>query len=346
MQCWFCPLEYVPQSSHGYFERYADLVDQHHPEFEELGLQVAVVDYTNTQALQYTLRGVDLLISTIQGDSQLNLIEAARRARVRTFVPSEFEGALAHRSTADDPFDRGSTAALRLLSERSQSRSSAYHMRYTVFSCGVFYERFHPGGLAFFNIGAGANVQHPGEYLLDVNAATAEIVQLNAQGGPATVTMTSVYDVARFVAAAIDIGPEHWPEELRMRGDQLTVLEVIHACSTARGGKPSISWYAKPWMLISERAVPFNLVNHAYSNIQAHLDYAVETGDINRWWYFQRLRATADGRYVFARANLNELLDQTNGVIVAPPRFVDWLRQVYEQYELQPPLFPGTLPLG
>lgn len=201
---------------------------------------MAVVDYTNTRALQYTLQGVDLLISTIPGASQLNLIEAARRARVRTFVPSEFEGALAHRPTADDPLDRGSAAALRLLAEGSSSRSTTTNrMRHTVFSCGVFYERFHPGGLAFFDIGAGAGVQHPGSYLLDVNAATAEIVQLNAQGGSAAVTMTSVYDVARYVAAAIEMGPEHWPEELRMRGDQLTVLDVVQACSTARGGKLS-----------------------------------------------------------------------------------------------------------
>lgn len=216
---------------------YADQIShQHHPEFEDLGLQVAIVDYTDVQALQYTLRGVDLLISTVQGDSQLNLIEAARRARVRTFVPSEFEGALAHRPTADDPLDRGSAAALRLLSEGSRSRSSSHRMRYTVFSCGIFYERFHPGGLAFFNIGAGANVQLPGDYLLDVNTATAEIVQRNAQGGSAALSMTSIYDVARYVAGAIEIGPENWPEELRMRGDQLTVVELVQACSTARAG--------------------------------------------------------------------------------------------------------------
>lgn len=176
-----------------------------------------------------------MLVSTIQGDSQLHLIQAARRARVRTFVPSEFEGPLAHRPTADDPLDHGSAAALRLLSELS-SPSSSHRMRYTVFTCGVFYERFHPGGLAFYNMGAGANVQLPGDYLLDVNAATAEIVQHNAQGGLVALAMTSVYDLARYVAGAIEIGPENWPEELRMRGDQLTVLELVQACSTARAG--------------------------------------------------------------------------------------------------------------
>lgn len=103
--------------------------------------------------------------------------------------------------------------------------------------------------------------------------------------------------------------------------------------------------YVASWVLISKQTVPFNLVNHEYGNIQAHLDYAVETADINRWWYFQRLRATADGRYTFTRANLNDLINQTDGVTIAPMRFVHWLRQVYDQYQLQPPLFPGALPM-
>lgn len=101
-------------------------------------------------------------------------------------------------------------------------------------------------------------------------------------------------------------------------------------------------------MLITpSRAVPFNLVNHEYGNIPAHLDYAFDTGDSTRWWYFQRLRATADGRYIFARANLEELLAQSGVATIVPLRFVDWLRQVCEQYQLgvQPPLFPGALPL-
>ena len=33
--------------------------------------------------------------------------------------------------------------------------SRSHPMRYTVFACGVFYERFAPGGLAAYNLGAG-----------------------------------------------------------------------------------------------------------------------------------------------------------------------------------------------
>lgn len=222
---------------------FADNTNQQHPEFEELGVQVAVVDYANVPELRYALRGLDLVISTISGESQLNLIDAARHARVRTFVPSEFEGAVAHRPTSDDPLDRGSEAALRLLNEWSQSNANGPTLRYTVFSCGVFYERFQPGGLGtMLNIGAGSNVHVPGAFLLNVNTATAEIVDQTAHGRPVAVSMTSVCDVARFVAAAIEIGPDRWPREFRMRGDQLSVMDIVSACSTASRGESAVAF--------------------------------------------------------------------------------------------------------
>jgi hypothetical protein len=204
------------------------------PEFEQnLGVQTAVVNYASVDELQYTLLGIDLVISTIAGDEQLNLINAARRAHVRTFVPSEFEGGIGHRPTPD-PLDCGSEAAMKLLLRYSQSGSN--RMGYTIFSCGVFYERFGPGGLGLYNICAGSNDQIPGNFLVDVEASTAEIIVHDAQGRPIEVSMTSVYDFARFIAAAINIGPTEWPTEFKMRGDQMSVRNIVAACSNVRGG--------------------------------------------------------------------------------------------------------------
>ncbi len=191
-----------------------------------------MVDFNNVEELRYTLQGVDVLISTIANSEQLNLIDAARRARVRLFVPSEFEGALAHRP-ANDPLDRGSQAALELLQRWSQSRS--HHMQYTVFSCGIFMERFGPGGLQSYNIGAGSGLQSADDYLINIESATAEIIETNGQGRPTQVTLTSAYDVARFVAAAIEMGPGSWPREFRMRGDQMSVRDLVAICSDVRG---------------------------------------------------------------------------------------------------------------
>ncbi len=79
------------------------------------------MDYSNIEELRYALLGVNLVISTIGGTEQFNLIDAARRARVVMFVPSEFEGALDHRPTANDALDRETGAVLDLLRRWSQS---------------------------------------------------------------------------------------------------------------------------------------------------------------------------------------------------------------------------------
>jgi len=208
----------------------------------ELGIQVAVVNYTVAEELRYALQGVDILISTIGGAEQLDLIDAARWARVRLFVPSEFEGSLSHRSTSEIALDRGSDAVMDILRRWSQSKSSP--MAYTVFSCGVFYERFAPGGLNRFNIGGGqpGGALEQGDFLLDVEMGTAEIVETNGQNRPVQVSMVSVYDAARFVAAAIELGPASWPREFKMRGDQMTARDIVGVCSQVRGS----SWPPLP----------------------------------------------------------------------------------------------------
>jgi hypothetical protein len=199
-------------------------------------LQVAVVDFSNVEELRYALQGVDLLISTIPGTEQLNLVDAARRARVRVLVPSEFEGSVSHRpaNQTSDPLDRGSHATLNLLRQISQSKPNS--MQYTVFSCGLFMERFGPGGLHTYKLGASTGVQNSNDYIVDIAQGAAEIVDSSTQGKPAQVVLTSVYDVARFVAAAIELGPTNWPREFKMRGDQMTVGNIIATCSTVRGG--------------------------------------------------------------------------------------------------------------
>lgn len=193
---------------------------------------MAEVDYSNVQRLRYILRGVDLVISTIGGDEQLCLINAARLARVRYFVPSEFEGGIDQRPANDPLDDRGSAAALEAL--RRPSPQGSPTMVYTVFTCGILMERFAPGGLSQYNMGRSSYVQVPGDYLVNIHTATADIVETNSEGRPVQVCMTSVHDVARFVAAAIEIGPRNWPREYMMRGDHMTVRDIVGACSRFR----------------------------------------------------------------------------------------------------------------
>ncbi|KAH6649744.1 hypothetical protein F5144DRAFT_542892 [Chaetomium tenue] len=274
-----------------------------HPELEECcpGCQVAIVDYDDVENLRYTLQGVDLVISTIAGNEQLNLIDAARRARVRVFVPSEFEGDLSHRP-ANDPLDRGSQSALQLLEGWSQSKS--HRLRYTVFSCGIFMERFGPGGLQTYGIGAGSGIQGPDDYLVNLQDARAEIIPGNSSGRPVRISMTSVYDVAQFITAALDLGLDNWPKEFRMRGDSVTVQELVETCSNALG-------------------VPISLVTRHYQEVEAQAEACQQSGDWAQWYYFQRLLQTANGRYHVRQTNLNEATQ------VQPLTFRGWLDNVW-----------------
>jgi hypothetical protein len=187
---------------------------------------VVVVDYDSQTDLLYALRGTDLVISTISGSPQINLIDAASRAEVRRFCPSDFEGPPTRRRGNEDPFDRGRAAALEYLREISR-RNTRHPMLFTTFTCGVFYERFARGGLASKGIGLGTGLEQQGAYLLDIERNAGEVVEYNAAGQPVYLCLTSVVDVARFVVAAIGLGINNWPAEFRMRGDRRTVTQII-----------------------------------------------------------------------------------------------------------------------
>lgn len=75
--------------------------------------------------------------------------------------------------------------------------------------------------------------------------------------------------------------------------------------------------------------VPFTLAVHSYQDALAQAEYYQQTEDWGRWHYFQRLIATADGRYSFRQPNLNEVLVQA-GLISAPPlTFKQWVEGVW-----------------
>ncbi|KAK3402784.1 hypothetical protein B0T20DRAFT_7589 [Sordaria brevicollis] len=302
------------------------LTRQLHPEFQENlpSCQLVQIDYQNVEELNYVLRGVDLLISTISNNEQLNLIDAARRARVRCFVPSEFEGPLSYRLAANftDPLDnRGSRAALDLLESWSQSRS--HRMNYTVFACGIFMERFAPGGgLQAWGMGTQlglmGSMQPMSDYLVNIEHSTADVVERDPQGRTAYVAMTSMYDVARFVAAAIELTGtgalgmplERWPREWRVRGDCMTVGELVRTCELVR-------------------CVQFSVTRQTYQEAEAWANEHQRAGDVATYLYYQRLLQTASGRYTIRSTNLNELVNQSARTAFQPLRFREWLEQVW-----------------
>lgn len=190
-----------------------------------------VADYSNGPGLEFNLAGVNVVISTISGASQLALIDAAFRAGVHRFAPAEFEGRPSLRPV-QDALDRGRRGALERL-HQYQPRG----MQYCVFVCGIFYERFAPGGMIASNIGRGSGISGEGDYVLNTRHMKAHIPH-EPDGPAATVCITSAQDVGRFVAASV--GMPHWPSELRMCGERMNFSDLVRVAEVIRGNLFSV----------------------------------------------------------------------------------------------------------
>lgn len=189
------------------------------PNLSAQGYQLQIVNYTSQESLQFALRGIDTVVSTVTGASQVELIKAAVQVGVRRFAPAEFEG-LPEMRTAGDALDRGRAAARQWLHYYSQQIES------TIFICGVLYERFQPGGLAASLIGLGSGFAGEGDFMMDIRRMTAAAPTHNADNQPAvTICMTAAQDVARFVTRALDL--RKWPPVMSMYGERLTVIELL-----------------------------------------------------------------------------------------------------------------------
>lgn len=188
-----------------------------------------MTNYSDGPGLAFNLTGIDTVISTVSGTAQLALIDAALQARVRRFAPAEFEG-LPSLRPVPDPLDRGRRAALDRL-QQYQARG----LQYCVFVCGIFYERFAPGGMIASNIGRGSGISGEGDYIMNVRRMKGQIPYASDRR-PALVCITSVQDVGRFIAAAIGI--TQWPAELRMCGERVDFSSLVRMAELMRGMYP------------------------------------------------------------------------------------------------------------
>lgn len=179
------------------------------------------------QSLQYALRGIDTVISTVTGPNQIELIRAAVSVRVRRFAPAEFEG-LPQLRPADDPLDRDRTVARQWLAYYSQ------HIQSTTFVCGILYERFQPGGLRQSRIGLTGGLSGEGDYIMNCRTMEAQVPCYDANNHPnVTICLTAAQDVGKFVTKALDL--PRWPPEMRMCGQRLAVKDLVLLVQRLRG---------------------------------------------------------------------------------------------------------------
>jgi hypothetical protein len=163
-------------------------------------------------------------------------------------VPSEFEGMPACRPQQQDALDRGKAASLARLRHYQN-----YGMEYTVFACGIFYERFAPGGLASLQLGHGTNISREGDYIIDIRKRKAHIPSYTNAGQPVRICMTSAEDVARFVVASLDV--PQWPTELRMQGERMTILEIVQVAETMRGMLSSLCFRSYYFLFLDDAEI-------------------------------------------------------------------------------------------
>ncbi|KAI5456759.1 hypothetical protein BGZ63DRAFT_428865 [Mariannaea sp. PMI_226] len=176
---------------------------------------VLIVDYSSPENIEGVLKAnaIDTVISCLTmnteegSQAQLNLIEgAAKSTTVRRFAPSEFGIDYMAASKANYPFpstDFKVAAVNKLLGFPT--------MKYTRFINGTFMDYFGPFQ-SRLNVIA---------LVVDYENGKAVV----AGDGNTPVVITHSTDVARFVAAALDL--EEWPEASVIRGDKVTLNELV-----------------------------------------------------------------------------------------------------------------------
>ncbi|KAK8095658.1 hypothetical protein PG999_013680 [Apiospora kogelbergensis] len=103
-------------------------------------VEVAPVDYDSLDSLIAALKGQDAVVSTLASmalEKQLLLVEAASKAGVKRFIPSDFGSDTVHPKTSKLPV-YGHKVAVQDALKREASNAGSGDMTYTLVLCGPF----------------------------------------------------------------------------------------------------------------------------------------------------------------------------------------------------------------
>ncbi|KAL6401342.1 hypothetical protein AUP68_15211 [Ilyonectria robusta] len=193
---------------------------------------VLVVDYSSPDNIADVLKDnvIDTMVSCLtmntekDSHAQLNLIEGAvKSTTVRRFAPSEFGIDYMVASKANYPFPSAEykVAAINKLRDVPT-------MEYTRFINGTFMDYFGPP-----------------QARTRLNVISLVVDHENRKAavpgdGNNPVVLTHSTDVARFVAASLDL--VEWPEASVIRGDRLTLNALVAFAESAKGCKFNVSY--------------------------------------------------------------------------------------------------------
>ena len=192
-------------------------------------VQVKQISYDDCTSLIEALNGVHTVISAINGvdphsvvHTQLALLDAAVKAGVKRFAPSEFATAV----DEDHPVD-------------------LYKMKRVVGDAvkksGLEYTLFHNGVLMNYLASGteGVGYMRHLKFVFDVENCRATI----PGDGSAYFIFTRAEDVATFVAKSLDL--PQWPAVSEMQGDRKMLNEVVQMAEAIRGMFLSFSYPTK-----------------------------------------------------------------------------------------------------
>ncbi|KAK8088158.1 NAD(P)-binding protein [Apiospora hydei] len=203
-------------------------------------VEVAPVDYDSLDSLTAALQGQDALVSTLADlalEKQLLLIEAASKAGVQRFIPSEFGSNTANEKTSKLPSYGTKIAVLEALKREADKSGAASGMTYTAVINGPFFDWGVRVGWLVNLPGREINLWDGGDRvfstttLSSVGKAVAGVLKRPAETRNRAVHVQdaalSGRDLARYAKKAVG-GGEGDGSEQGWKENQLSVDEVVN----------------------------------------------------------------------------------------------------------------------
>ncbi|KAJ5934582.1 hypothetical protein N7466_004129 [Penicillium verhagenii] len=189
------------------------------------GVTWVKTDYTDVNLLAEALQGVNTVLSfvteqDIASPIQKNLIDAAIQAGVKRFAPSEWASA----STAHMSWYAYKETIRQYLKDINKDKKV---LEYTLFQPGYFIN---------YLTNPYPSAKHLQLVEIPWDFQNRRVISVDG-GENARLTMTAVEDLANVVARAIEFEGE-WPVDGGIRGNDLTIGELIALGEKVRGGKP------------------------------------------------------------------------------------------------------------
>ncbi|KAM0513262.1 hypothetical protein ACHAPE_008112 [Trichoderma viride] len=232
------------------------------PDLETKGAVVRVVDYDSHEQLTKALGGVHTVLSCIWSHgptiatSQLALLEAAKEAKVKRFVPSEW-GVPAYDKV-------GYYQAKKSVWEAVKKSG----LEYTRFINGLWLNIWAADAPREEAVGRSGYLGPP--FIIDIKAGNASI----PGDGSRQVAVTDMRDIGKYVTAALDF--EKWDEDSIIVGEKISVNEFVEKVERVTGKSLNKTYFSLEQLnsLITEKKEPMMTMIYEFLRL-------IEEGDLD-----------------------------------------------------------------